>query len=86
MQGNKSKSFKELLANFEDPESLTNPQENSNIGKPTQTEEENLRLAKEYIKTITSKTKTTNITNDSSFKDQALALGLNFKAIERITR
>jgi hypothetical protein len=86
MLTNKSPSFQKLLKVFENSE-LTQTQENSNINDTsTQTKEENLRLAQEYIKTIISKPKTTNITNDSSFKDQGLALGLKVKVIKNITR
>lgn len=92
MRANNSPSFQQLLNTFEN---LTSREikENSNINdSSTQTKQENLRLAKEYINNIVSKpniiseSKENKITKDSSFEDQALALGLKVKVIKNITR
>lgn len=92
MRANNSRSFQQLLNTFENPASRQT-KENSNINdSSTQTKQENLRLAKEYINTIVSKpniiseSEENKITKDSSFEDQALALGLKAKIIKNITR
>ena len=89
MRANNSPSFQQLLKTFENRASRE-IKENSNINDTaTQTKEENLRLAKEYINTIVSKP---NIVSESkakknpSFEDQALALGLKVKVIKNMTR
>ena len=89
MRKNNSPSFQQLLNTFENPASRE-IKENSNINDTaTQTKEENLRLAKDYIKTTVSQPNIVSepkATRDSSFEDQALALGIRVKVIKDITR
>jgi hypothetical protein len=89
MRANNSPSFQQLLNTFENPASVE-IKKNSNINDTaSETQQENLRLAKEYINTIVSKP---NIVSESkakknpSFEDQALALGLKVTVIKNITR
>ena len=78
--------FKQLLSNFKNLESKIKPQDSNIDDKSMKAKEENLRLAKEYIENISDRPSGATATNNSSFTDQALAIGLKVKVVTSQTR